>query len=261
MNLVVNARDACLTSRYGRLGTGGSINIHVTAVRQASSIEPWATLSPGQYVQLVVSDTGHGMDPDTQARVFEPFFTTKPQGQGTGLGMATVFGIVQQAQGAIHITSAPAGGTTVTIRLPVMESEHQQHTTGARSPTASCAGGTILLVEDEAAVRSLLLRLLERSGYRVLQARHGADALLLWRRHREQIRAVVSDVRMPEMGGRELMAHIHADVPRLPVVYVSGYADQLAGSLGDNELLVEKPFSSDRVLCALAELLTTAAPC
>lgn len=259
MNLVVNARDACLTPLHGHRGTGGSISIDVAVVTVSAAGEPWTSLPPGTYVQLEVCDTGHGMSAETRAHVFEPFFTTKEPGAGTGLGLSTVFGIIQQAHGAIGLESAPGEGTTVTIRLPVLPMG-DEHAVNVRSASTVCgSGGTILLVEDEAAVRSLLLRLLERSGYRVVQARHGADALRLWRRQRDQIKAVVSDVRMPEMGGRELMAHIHAESPRLPVVFVSGYADELAGSLGENEVLVEKPFTSDGVLRALADLLAVAA--
>jgi CheY-like chemotaxis protein len=216
----------------------------------------WAPLAPGRYARLEVRDTGHGMDRATSVRAFEPFFTTKPVGAGTGLGLATVYGIVAQSGGAVRLDSTPGRGTTITILLPEIEPNPNESDVGGSAQPATSERGLVLLVEDEAAVRATARRILERHGYAVLEARHGADALLLWRAHRAEVAAVVTDLRMPEMGGRELAAVLRDDRPDLPLVLVTGYADQpLVSHLGARAAYVEKPFTGDTLLSALRQVL------
>ncbi|MGZ8468568.1 MAG: PAS domain-containing protein [Gemmatirosa sp.] len=257
LNLAVNARDAMLTAQHGHAGTGGTLTLETGRVTlDARSASEWAPLTPGRYVRLTVRDTGHGMDRATRAHAFEPFFTTKPVGTGTGLGLATVYGIVAQSGGAVRIESAPGQGTAVTILLPESEPMRGEREDAAATPAGSAAHGIVLLVEDEAAVRTTACRILERHGYAVLEARHGADALLLWRAHAADVVAVVTDLRMPEMGGRELAAVLRDDRPDLPLVLVTGYADQqLVAHLGPGTAYVEKPFTGEALLAALRQVV------
>jgi PAS domain S-box-containing protein len=258
LNLAINARDAIRTPRHGRPGGRGTLAIEVDGLTLTTAHgSRWGTAEPGAYVRLAVRDTGHGMDATTMSHVFEPFFTTKPVGEGTGLGLATVYAIVTQSGGAIRVDSAPGEGAHVEILLPRVgvvapTSEVAAPADGA----AAAARETILLVEDERAVRSAARRLLERRGYAVLEAQHGADALLVWREHRQAIGVVVTDIRMPEMGGLELVSLLRAEAPALPVVYVSGYAEQQdAAALREDEAFVEKPFTGDALAEAVARVL------
>ncbi|AHG93833.1 PAS sensor protein (plasmid) [Gemmatirosa kalamazoonensis] len=252
LNLAVNARDAMLTTAHGRAGTGGTLTLVTDVVRLSPREAQGWTPGPGRYVRLTVSDTGHGMDATTRAHIFEPFFTTKAVGAGTGLGLATVYGIVTQAGGAVHVDSEPGAGATFTILLPYQ---------GGRVAAAERGGGTslprgrgtVLVVEDEASVRLTTRRVLERHGFAVLEARHGADALLVWREHGADIVCCVTDLRMPEMGGRELVAQIRADRPALPVVYLSGYVDR--GAVEPADGFVEKPFTGEALLQAVTSVL------
>ncbi|MDF1504045.1 PAS domain S-box protein [Roseisolibacter sp. H3M3-2] len=254
MNLAVNARDAMLTPLHGHAGTGGTLRLEVGSVAlTAAEARAWGDgVTAGEWVRLVVRDTGHGMDAATRAHVFEPFFTTKAVGAGTGLGLATAFGIVQQAGGAIRVESAPGRGAAFTILLPpdATDADGGEHAHAAPSPGAHAL--TVLLVEDESPVRVAMRRMLERRGCAVLEARHGADALLVWRANRARVDAVVSDLRMPEMGGRELVAVVRAEDPAVPVVFVSGYSDQAPpADAGPHDAFVEKPLSADALLAAL----------
>jgi PAS domain S-box-containing protein len=258
LNLAINARDAILTPRHGYTGGSGTLSIEVGGCTLAAPQGGrWGSMPGGHYARLLVRDSGHGMDERTMSHAFEPFFTTKPVGEGTGLGLATVYGIVTQGGGAVRIDSAPGRGTEVEILLPRV---------GADAPAAGEAPAprvetartreTILLVEDERAVRTAARRLLERRGYAVLEAQHGADALLLWRERRDEIGVLVTDVRMPEMGGHELVSILRAEAPTLPVVYMSGYAEhQGTTPLGEREAFVEKPFTGDALAQAVALVL------
>ncbi|MDF1502532.1 PAS domain-containing protein [Roseisolibacter sp. H3M3-2] len=264
MNLVVNARDAMLEPRHGHAGGGGAVEVEVAPARltpgEAAAWDGLAARDDGRYVRLTVRDSGHGMDDATRARAFEPFFTTKAVGAGTGLGLSTVLGIVQQAGGGVRVTSAPGAGTQVTILLPAADAGDE--TVVGRRPgdgTRAGAPATVLVAEDEAPVRALLRRALERHGHRVLEARHGGDALQAWRRHAGEISAVITDLRMPEMGGRELVARLRAERPDLGVVFLSGYADEVPGPLGPGERFVEKPFVTATLIEALAAVLDGAA--
>jgi CheY-like chemotaxis protein len=289
MNLAVNARDAMLTPLHGHRGPGARWSSSSTRCpgRAATPTLP----PPRSWVRVRVRDTGHGMAPATQAHAFEPFFTTKEVGRGTGLGLATVFGIVSQAGGHLDVASAPGEGTTITILLPsagagsaAPAARSTSTPTAARKRARAARGATatratdgdphdgdhhdgdartelpagragVLLVEDEAPVRAAVRRILERAGYAVREARHGADALLLWRAHHASIAALVTDLRMPELGGRELAARLRVERPTLPVVFLSGYAEEgpeVASAPG--QAFVEKPFAPEALLDALRQV-------
>jgi PAS domain S-box-containing protein len=275
MNLAVNARDAMHTPRHGHAGTGGVLTVEIAAVQA------------GGWVELTVRDTGHGMTVAERARVFDPFFTTKAVGQGTGLGLATVFGTVSQAGGTVAVHSEPGCGATFTIRLPAVDPGAAVSATDARGHgantdastalappanavpaaahgsgidghgTAARPGATVLLVEDEPPVRNTTRRMLERLGYTVVEAENGAAGLRVWTRDRAEIDAVVTDLRMPELGGRGLAARLRAERPALPIVFMSGYAEEFAGETnGTAEPVLEKPFT----VAALGEALAAVLP-
>jgi PAS domain S-box-containing protein len=266
VNLAVNARDAMLSRRHGHPGTGGVLTVEVDGIELLpAEAAAWDGLAPGGYVRLRVRDTGHGMDPATRARVFEPFFTTKEVGGGTGLGLATVLGIVQQAGGAVAVDSAPGAGATFTILLPAAGDAASPDGVPSRPAAdggALAAGrGTVLLVEDEAAVRATTRRILERHGYRVLEARHGADGLLVWRAAGGAVDALVSDVRMPELDGPGLAAALRRERPDLPIVLMSGYAADAvpeARALPASAVFLDKPFEPEALLRAVARALAGA---
>ncbi len=263
MNLVLNARDALLTARHGHVGKGGALAIEVSA-QNVSATPParWQGVAPGRYVELVVRDSGHGMDDETRAKLFEPFFTTKPVGEGTGLGLATVHGIVRQANGAVHVESAPGAGAVFRVLLPAADPlpRHPAEVSGT-ADGEPLSSATILVVEDEAPVRAIIRRMLERRGYTIIEARHGADALILWASEYERIDAVLTDLRMPELGGRELVDQLHLERPTLPVVFVSGYEkDSSIDRLGPYDRFVEKPFTAENLVAALNDVLTRPQP-
>jgi PAS domain S-box-containing protein len=251
MNLVVNARDAM--PQGGRL-TVSTSNREYTA---DSSTRPNG-VRVGSYVALEVRDTGVGIEPANHARIFEPFFTTKDPGKGTGLGLSTVYGIVQQSGGHITVDSAPGRGATFTVFLP----RHIGSEPAAVSKVdrRRLPGGTetLLLVEDEAAVRSSARRLLERQGYQVLEARHGADALRIVEESGRPIDLVVTDLVMPEMGGKELAERLRAHRPGLKVLFMSGYTEKAiaaGGVMPPNTGFVEKPFTVEQLMRRLREIL------
>jgi PAS domain S-box-containing protein len=240
VNLVVNARDA--------MPRGGTITL-TTANRQDAA---------GAFATIAVTDTGHGMDSATQARIFEPFFTTKEPGKGTGLGLAMVYGIVEQSGGRIEVESAPGRGAAFTVRLPRYEGAGDAllPRTDRRFPPGG--GETVLLVEDETAVRSSTRRLLERHGYAVLEARHGADALRLVEETAREVDLVLTDLVMPEMGGRELVERLRGRRPGLKVLVMSGYTEKTIapdGVLPPRTGFVEKPFPVESLLARVRELL------
>ncbi|HEX6964672.1 MAG TPA: PAS domain S-box protein [Gemmatimonadaceae bacterium] len=241
MNLAVNARDA--------MPNGGTLTIEVGTTPAAG--DAWAAT-------LVVSDTGMGMPPDVAARAFEPFFTTKPLGQGTGLGLATVHGIVEQSGGTVRVSSDEGQGTTFTITLPLAESAANDATIARQAMTDATGAGTVLLVEDEEAVRTIARRVLERAGYQVLTARHGADALHVLEATDARVDVLLSDVVMPEMGGVELAALATARVPDLRVVLMSGYADTDVGVIGKDGVVaafVAKPFTAESLVETVREVV------
>lgn len=245
MNLAVNARDA--------MPNGGRLVIetseHLVDDRVAR-LHPEA--APGRYVCLSVSDTGCGIPPEIRSRIFEPFFTTKEAGKGTGLGLATVFGIVKQHRGWISVYSEPGRGTTFRVFFPVRAESAMETAWSAAVPSARGGTETILVVEDEPAVRALTTEILEGHGYRVLTAASGEAALALWRDHRDRVALVVTDLVMPgSVSGPQLTRRLQADRPGLKVLYVSGYSAEIASQeppLRTGVNYVQKPFSPNQLL-------------
>ncbi len=238
MNLVVNARDAMPTGGRLRVRTFGGVRLDLPAGAetqgQASS---WAVLE--------VSDTGCGMDEATQARIFEPFYTTKEQGKGTGLGLSTVYGITQQLCGRITVDSRPGEGTTFRLQLPRVEQAPDELSLADDCERPLRGSETILLVEDEDAVRALTGRILQSAGYTILQARHGGDALLAAEASGNRIDLMLTDVVMPGLDGRQLAMRLHPLQPRMKILYMSGYTGDALGQYGvlDSGLaFLPKPF-------------------
>src|SRR3954471_19370840 len=241
INLVLNARDAI--SGHGRvtIETGTAVWDRAYAERHEG-----VELPLGRYMMLAVSDTGCGMDPDVQARIFEPFYTTKAVGQGTGLALSTVYGIVKQSGGFVWVYSEVDQGSVFKVYLP--ESSPVMATEVPADPTTAPTGGseTILVIEDEDVVRTLASRGLGEHGYRVVQAMNGAEALRYVREHPGSIQLVISDVVMPEMGGRELGQHLALFEPELPILYMSGYTGEdvvQRGLLDPGAPFQQKPFT------------------
>jgi CheY-like chemotaxis protein len=204
---------------------GGRITIETDNVElDEHYAKEHATVRPGRYVMLAVSDTGIGMDAETQSHIFEPFFTTKAKDKGTGLGLSTVYGIVKQSGGWIWVYSEPGGGATLKVYLPEVDEAPE---TVRRRVEALPTGGseTVLLAEDEAPVRKLARKVLENLGYAVLEAPRGEDALSIARSHVGPIHLVLTDVVMPEMGGADLAARIQELRPEARVLFMSGYTD------------------------------------
>jgi CheY-like chemotaxis protein len=308
MNLAVNARDA--------MPDGGRLMVR-TANVEAGEVPPppgGGAAAPGSHVMLEVSDTGTGMDANTQAHLFEPFFTTKEPGKGTGLGLSTVYGVVEQSGGSIAVDTELGRGTTFRIYLPQVEAPAQQQrespvapaapfptarpatVTPARPapavatapppvvaprPAAQVRGSpaapipsvpvvaaeatpsrteTILLVEDALRVRAVVREILEMSGYHVLEARHGAEALEISERHQGPIHLMVTDVVMPQMSGRELAQRLAPVRPDMKVLYMSGYTDDAIvrhGVLGAGMAFLSKPFTPDALAAKVREVLET----
>jgi len=209
-----------------------------------------------EQVSIWVSDTGIGMDAATQSRIFEPFFTTKPVGSGIGLGLSSVYGIVEQSGGNITVESAPGKGATFGIHFPRYEGAAE--TPEPERPPNPGGKETLLLVEDEAPVRDSVRRLLEWHGYTVIEARNGADALQIYDGDEHEIDLVLTDLMMPGMGGHELVEHLRARHPELPVVFMSGYADKAMtsnGAVRPGTAYVEKPFTVELLMQRLREVL------
>jgi len=252
MNLAVNARDAMPSGGTLRIGTA-----HVEQQEEAS-MAPYPEALSGPSVLLRVSDTGMGMDETTKARIFEPFFTTKGPGAGTGLGLATVFGIVKQSGGSIRVESEPGQGATFEVYLPRSE-EPERSSSPTPAPTRIEGGSeTILLVEDNEQVRQLVRRVLLKNGYQVLDTSSPQEALALFERHRDSIDLLLTDVVMPQMSGRQLAEKLLASRRELKVLYMSGYTEDVALRHGIVEATVAfllKPIEPQALLRKLREVL------
>ncbi len=239
MNLAVNSRDA--------MPNGGQLTIETANVEidERYAYSHWEIRS-GTYVMLAVSDTGHGMDEATRARIFEPFFSTKPSDRGTGLGLATVYGIVKQSGGNIGVYSEPNYGTVIKVYFPVVEKSSTNLDLPVEIPTALEGSETILMVEDDAAVRSLARLALQMYGYQVLEASDGREALALSQRHKGSIHLLVTDVVMPGINGRELAEQLTRKFRDLQVLFLSGYTSDTIvhhGVLEADMAFLQKPFT------------------
>lgn len=257
MNLAVNARDA--------MPSGGQLTIETANVELDATLSQHAVaMTPGEYVMLAVTDNGCGMDAQTQAHLFEPFFTTKEKGKGTGLGLATVYGIVKQSGGYIWVYSEAGRGTTFKVYLPRIEQEvakprNIEDTAGAAMKSGRRGSETVLLVEDEEGVRQLTREYLETYGYTVIQAADGHAALELTRVHQGPIHLLVTDVVMPGINGRELAERAVKIRPAMKVLYMSGYTDQAVvqhGMVESGSVLLQKPFTMGALAAKLRELLS-----
>ena len=250
INLALNARDA--------MPEGGQLTIEA---RDTPLSDDYAgthfAVTPGSYVRIAVSDTGHGMTPDVQSRIFEPFFTTKPRGKGTGLGLSTVFGIVKQLGGHIFVYSEPGHGTTFKVYLPRLEGAAETTTEEAAE---QWVGGTetVLIVEDDSAIREVVSRVLEMASYTVLEAGTPREALELSERHSGPIHLLLSDMVMPELTGRQLAARLLQARPRLAVLFMSGYTDDAIvhqGRLDPDTAFLQKPFTPEALLRRVRDVL------
>ena len=254
MNLVVNARDA--------MPQGGRVSIETaTVVLDESYAMQQVAIRPGPYVMLAVTDTGIGMDEQTKHRIFEPFFTTKERGRGTGLGLATVYGIVKQSGGYIWVYSGPGRGSTFKVYLPRADGAATVERPVVGAQNAPGGSETILLVEDEQAVRFLVRVLLERAGYHVLDAADPRHAEDLFRQHVDRIDLLVTDVIMPGSSGLSLFARLSADTPHLKVLFMSGYSGYTDNaivhdaSLPSDTAFLHKPFTAEGLLGMVREAL------
>lgn len=248
LNLTVNASDA--------MPQGGRLTIETQKLKvNAAYAHARPPLKPGQYVQLVVTDTGHGMDASTKSRIFEPFFTTKESGKGTGLGLATVYGVVRQSGGFIWVESSPGNGARFEIYLP-RAVEKEEPDSYERIPGRTRRGSeTILVVEDEDEVRSLASEFLSSAGYSVLTAKDGMEALEVSERLGGSIQLLLTDIVMPKMRGTELSQKLKVAFPKLRVVYMSGYLDQetCSGAMIEKAIFLQKPFSRDSLVRRIGE--------
>jgi two-component system, cell cycle sensor histidine kinase and response regulator CckA len=252
MNLVVNASDA--------MPSGGSLVIETKAVDLDEAYAKMHTgVTPGPYIMLAVSDSGIGMDAATLSKIFEPFFTTKDVGRGTGLGLATVYGIVKQIGGNIWVYSEPGQGSTFKIYLP-----RDPATVGSHEPapvsTTRLQRGTVLLVEDDAAVRVAVRRMLEKAGYTIVEAADGEIGLELAKNSTVPIDVVVTDLMMPKMDGRALATALQTVLPKVHMVFTSGYTDDVVlrrGMVESAHAFLQKPFTGEQLVHTISTLLNS----
>ncbi len=251
MNLVVNARDA--------MASGGKVTVTTTNTRIGPDEIGWPTdMAPGPYIVLTVSDTGSGMDALTMSRIFEPFFTTKEMGKGTGLGLATVFGIVHQSGGLVRVTSEPGCGSAFHVYLRRIDAVVTPTWRPPPDPSLSFGSERILLVEDDAHVRRAVTHVLRRRGYTVVEASSGDAALLLFASEEAGFDMVVTDLVMPGIDGLVVAEKLRELAPTMPVLYISGYTEHASvqrGELGEHTSFLQKPFRPDQLAIAVRSVL------
>ena len=250
MNLVVNAKDA--------MPEGGKLIVQSANVTVRQNLGEHRFIQPGRYAVISVSDTGHGMDKETQSRIFEPFFTTKEKGKGTGLGLSTVYGIVKQSNGFVFAESQPGSGTTFYVYLPRVEEAAEQQSPVKPQPHEPDGCETVLLVEDEESVRELVRLTLVSRGYKVLEAENGESGLQIADDFKDQIDILITDVVMPGIGGRELAKKLVALRPGISVLFLSGYTEDAVitqGVVGPAVAFLQKPFTLQNLAKKVREVL------
>ena len=251
MNLAVNARDA--------MPTGGKLTIETANVDfDETYTRKHPVAKPGKYVMMAISDNGIGMEEDTKTHLFEPFYTTKERGKGTGLGLATVYGVVKQSNGFIWVYSEPGKGTTFKTYFPEKEGADIKSATAHRTESGFRGTETILIVEDETAVRTLACRILEDRGYTVLKARESSEALRLAKEYSGEIQMVITDVVMPGLSGPRLVSGFEAERPGIKALYISGYTDNAIvhhGILDSNVAFLQKPFTVEGLARKVRDVL------
>jgi signal transduction histidine kinase/CheY-like chemotaxis protein len=255
MNLAANSRDAM---PHGGKFTIRTANVDISEVETAARLG----LTPGRFVLLQVSDTGNGIPKEVQGRIFDPFFTTKDRGKGTGLGLATVYGIVRLSGGAISFRSESGRGTTFDVFLPRVQASVQDAAGETSAPESLRGMGTVLVVDDRPEVRRMAVAALQDSGYQVLEATEGPEALQVAKDYSGPVHLLLTDVIMPHMTGKELAERLKQSRPEIKVLYMSGYAaDVLSsrGSLDPGESYIAKPFSLDSLLAKVREILSSPA--
>jgi len=253
VNLALNARDAMPGGGKLTIETANIFLDEEYALRHVS-------VKPGPWVMLAVTDNGCGMDRETMSHLFEPFFTTKEKGERAGLGLSTVYGIVKQSGGNIWAYSELGKGTTFKVYLPRAEEPGETYRPKPVPTVARGGPETILLVEDEEAVRKMVSKVFQNKGYTVLQARDGKEALQICERHEGQIHLLLTDVVMPQMSGRELAERLMSLHPQMRVLFISGYPDKAIvhhGVLGAGTAFLQKPFTLNALECKVRELLDT----
>ena len=258
LNLALNARDA--------MSHGGSLTLesYLTDLTPGyARLKPEADIRPGPYVVLALSDTGHGMDRVTASRIFEPFFTTKEPGQGTGLGLSTVYGIVKQSEGYVWVYSEPGRGSTFRVYLPCTSEQAAATEEPASVPLTAAAGERILVVEDDEPVRQIARRALEEAGYEVLVAESGHDALELVQEAGRPVRLALIDLVLPGMSGPELALEMATRAPGTRVIFTSGYPDgeiRRRGLLAAAATFIQKPFTPEALVRTVQQELDVARP-
>jgi CheY-like chemotaxis protein len=251
MNLAVNARDA--------MPSGGRLSLAMTQIELAPADAARLQLPAAAYVRLMAADTGIGMDEATRARIFEPFFTTKPAGQGTGLGLSTVYGILQQSGGGIDVNSVPGSGSTFTVYLPVA-AETAELAPAQPRPLRRVGElqGTVFVAEDEEAVRVLVRTVLTGAGFQVIEAASGSEAAAMVEALDRPMDLLITDVVMPGMVGPDLARLVSKRFPQARILYLTGYASHSAipaGFLEDDAALLQKPFVGEQLLAHVYERL------